>query len=146
MSLLSDIVGYLTDAGHIGTDGDGFTWRTPSRGGFEDRTILGNDTVIMLEDLPGAGPPTHDDGMDELAFRILVRHKQHYYDACRTKWAAVFADLQNQVTAINAYTASISPVGSQYALIRADQGGPAVTYDEKDRPHMSAVFRVLRIL
>jgi hypothetical protein len=136
MSLTSDILAFLENQSITSSNGDITTWQGQS--GLESKTKFGRDRMITLEHLPGDAPDTHVVNTRGARLRVQVRDKQHAYESCLTKFLAVFDLLQDQTETLNAD----AEVSGTYHLFHSDDDGPVEVFDKKDRPNMSAVFRV----
>ena len=93
------------------------------------------DQLISLEVTGGLPQDTHGGETVTQTFQVRIRAGEKAYTTCEDKWWNMFSALEN---------ADISISGSDIYLMHAFASGPIVYYDSKQRPNMTANFRVVR--
>ena len=135
MSLLNDVLDYLTDLGLVG----GSTgWSTAAS--YLPPTP---DRVIAVFETPGLAPELVKTGSVETAydwpgFQVRGRGTKFDYAALRTKMGEIFRALHGS---------ELAPVTGDpaYVLVQAVQSGPLpLGLDETDRPGLTWNFTAIR--
>jgi hypothetical protein len=127
MSLLDTIRTRLTDQAVV----DGSTWKC-----FIGYTPDAQDQVVSLNPTGSwHGQETHEGDNVHDTFQVRVRGSKLAYNTCEGKWRDMFDALQD---------ADLSASPNFVYLLQSEQTAPMYYLDEKQRPNMTANFRVTR--